>query len=199
MSKLKRERWIDESEIDEKILQIKNSNKYYVSENGNIYKQNKRYPNLFLKKKKFISHGYAYTSIEIDGELKSRRIHREVAKAFIPNDSDEKNIVGHKNNIKDDNRVENLYWTDTSENTKKAFDDGLAHNDKSFKDSQSIIVAATNLDTGIMSIFGSIKECAAKTNTPVSTICHQIKNPPKTKIRNRIKYEKIDRYNKDDD
>lgn len=50
---------------------------------------------------------------------KTVQVHRAVAEAFVPNPK-EYRIVKHKNGDKTDNRAENLFWTDNSENLKNA-------------------------------------------------------------------------------
>ena len=53
----------------------------------------------------------------------TKLVHRLVAKAFIPNKYN-KLEVNHKNFIVGDNKVENLEWVTSSENTQHAYDNG---------------------------------------------------------------------------
>ena len=104
-----------------------------------------------------------------------KRVHRLVAEAFIPN-PENLPVVGHRNNRKDDNRVDNLYWTTVSENTQKAFDDGLAKNDKGIDDNQSIPVKMYNSATNeLLGTYGSIREASRETGIVASTIARQAK------------------------
>ena len=61
------------------------------------------------------SQGYPNIGLSKKGNRKTYNIHRIVAEAFIPNPENKRDI-DHINNIKDDNRVENLRWCSHREN-----------------------------------------------------------------------------------
>ena len=63
---------------------------------------------------------YLYVNLIKNWKLKWHRIHRLVAKAFI-NNPDNKKEVNHINWIKTDNRVENLEWCTRSDNELHAY------------------------------------------------------------------------------
>lgn len=165
-------------ELPKTAFLIKDTEDQWIDIDGCVYAIDKRngFGHKLIKKAQTTVFGYKYCSICYPNiGVKSKRVHRLVAEAFIPNPN-KYNIVGHKNNIKSDNRVENLYWTTISENTKKAFDDGLLKNDKGFDDSQSIPVIMFDTYTNKqLQIFGSIKEAYKQTGISISTISRQSK------------------------
>lgn len=58
------------------------------------------------------NNGYLRVNLKIDGSRKNFSIHRLVAQAFIPNYDESKNQVNHKDENKENNRVNNLEWCD---------------------------------------------------------------------------------------
>jgi hypothetical protein len=80
---------------------------YIIYSNGQIWS---------IRKEKFLKaslHHTGYTRVHID--KKEYRIHRLVAEAFIPNPNNFP-MVNHINEIKSDNRVENLEWCNNRHN-----------------------------------------------------------------------------------
>ena len=161
---------------------------------GNIYGQETRkVPNRFhkdifvpvknygkyFKRSYSMTHGYYYCTLKYIGKdgnyQKTRRVNVIVAETFLEN-PDNLPVVGHKNNIKTDNRVENLYWTTWKENTQKAVDDGLLVNDKGYDDSQSkpVIMYETKTNKELAR-FGSLREAARETGYSLTTIARQAK------------------------
>lgn len=156
---------------------IKGAYEHWVDIDGSIYAINHRnnQPPYLYKKAQQTVYGYKYCGICYGNKIISKRVHKLVAEAFIPNPKNYK-IIGHKNNIKSDNRVENLYWTTTSENTKKAYDDGLELNKKGFDDSQSLPVNMYDTKTNkLIKTFGSISLASQETGINKTTISRQAK------------------------
>jgi len=70
-----------------------------------------------LLKQSIVSLKYYYVSLNNKGVSKTFSVHRLVANAFLKKDI-KKNYVNHINEIKTDNRVENLEWTTHKENIR---------------------------------------------------------------------------------
>ncbi len=97
---------------------IKDFPNYSVSDNGEV-KRNayNRIDSLGRKtaieekilKQPLDKHGYFRVALYKDRKVKLIPVHRLVAQAFIPNINNYP-VVNHKNEIKTDNRVENLEW-----------------------------------------------------------------------------------------
>ncbi len=81
----------------------------------------KNYPELLLRP---TSDRDGYLLINL--YRKTYKTHRIVAEAFLTNNKN-KPVVNHKNEIKNDNRVENLEWATISENMIHALDTNLQH------------------------------------------------------------------------
>lgn len=60
--------------------------------------------------------GYYVVSLNHNGKSKTFTIHRLIAEAFIPNPLNKK-FIDHINTIKTDNRIENLRWVTSKENS----------------------------------------------------------------------------------
>jgi hypothetical protein len=85
---------------------IKNFESYSVSNLGNV-----KYNVTNKTLKQYTNQGYKH--IHLNGKYK--KIHRLVAEAFISN-PENKPCVDHKNNVRDDNRIDNLRWATIKEN-----------------------------------------------------------------------------------
>ena len=102
----------------------------------------------------------------------------------------------HRDNNKQNNDLTNLKWGTISENTKQAYDDGLAKNDKGFEDSQSIPICQFDLNGNLSNIFGSISIASQKTGISKHGIVYQCQHLVKTHPRRGFYYRYLDEYEK---
>lgn len=165
---------IDISDINEEMVLIKGSNIDYITPSGKVYtyyEDTKFYP-----KKEIVNkvNGYVYVNITLNGiGCVQRKLHRLIAEAFIPNDDKTKNVVMHLDNNKQNNDICNLKWGSTSENTKQAYDDGLAKTDKGFDDNQSMPIVEFDLEFNIKNIYGSVSIASKESGMTKSGILFQ--------------------------
>lgn len=98
---------------------------YSITEDGKVWSHKR---NIYLKS--YIgSTGYLGVTLCKNGKLKPKRIHRLVAKAYIPN-SENKKEVNHGDGNKLNNHRNNLGWMTPKENMKHAIENGLTNRGK---------------------------------------------------------------------
>ena len=100
------------SRIDERWLPIKGYEELYLVSNfGRVMSRTTSR----VLQIRYTKTGYARVNLSKDGQIKTYRIHRLVGEHFIPNPFNLMEI-NHINEIKADNRAENLEWCDRSYN-----------------------------------------------------------------------------------
>ena len=89
--------------------------------NHNV-KYNRFFPGKLLS---LISHPTGYITVRLShqGKAKTRRVHKLVAQAFIPNEM-AKAEINHINHDRHDNRVENIEWCTRQENEDHKYGKG---------------------------------------------------------------------------
>lgn len=139
---------------------------YQVSNLGRVkslprMKINKLIGKHFVKEKIMKLHlsssGYLSVGLTKNGKQVGYRVHRLVAQAFIPN-LNNKEEVNHINGVKVDNRVENLEWCTSSENTIHAMRTGLITIRRGGNDARAISVNQYNLNGNFIKKWNCIKE-----------------------------------------
>lgn len=110
------------------------------------------------------NHGYFRVNLYKGGKCKAELVSRLVALAFVENPKGYKE-VGHDDDNKENNSVENLYWTDRKENLTHnglhlRIRDLRQKNIQKVVDALAIPVIATNVKTGESIRYASMQEAA---------------------------------------
>lgn len=88
----------------------------FIQEDGLVYST---HVNRYLSTNKHNGSGYKIFSRIVKGKLTNTYTHRAVAEAFIPNPGSLP-VVNHINGVKSDNRVTNLEWVTSKQNSLHA-------------------------------------------------------------------------------
>ena len=133
-------------------------------------------------------HGYYRVNLHKDGKCKGELVSRLVAQAFISN-PDNLPHVGHDDDNKKNNTVNNLYWTDAKENNHhngKMERFQKLHRDKigQIADALSKPVISIDQTTKEMRFYKSTQEAARRENAnsgKISMCCNGLRKTHKNK------------------
>lgn len=173
---------IKKCNIKEELKLIDETNDYYITKSGKIYRLYQEDKFYLIKNYKNKRNGYLYVTLIINGKHKSFRLHRLVAIYFIENPN-KFPVVGHKDNNRANPDVSNLYWTTYKENTQKAVSENRLVNAKGYNDSQSIPVIAYDSNHNEIGRYGSASECHKNLGVSKSTIFRHCNHEIKGKSR----------------
>lgn len=162
---------------------VRSLDRYVEYYNPMFKKISKRFWKGIVLKKVKNTHGYYIVSLR-DYNHKSHegKIHRLVAKAFIPN-LQNKPFIDHINGNKTDNRVENLRWATPMENNNNPNTivnmRGIQNGRQLNRKDQSKIVYQYTLDGKLINVYPSASEAARQMGcsfTTISKVCRGKRN-----------------------
>ena len=134
---------------------------YEISDDGTVYNMTTNRP-----LKPTLRRSYMGVSLSSNNAKKSFNIHRLVALSFLKK-KDGYDEVNHINGNKFDNRMENLEWTSSSENTKHALKTGLMPD-------RSLAVRCLTREGNLVGVFTNMLEASKATGANsrhISCVC----------------------------
>lgn len=142
-----------------------------------------------LRKQHSNDKGYLYVELSKNNKLKSFRVHRLVAMTF-PDLVDwteeakgkpfDEIVVNHKNQIKTDNRVDNLEWCDMEYQVNYGDRNDIVSSKLTNRKDHSKPVEQYTLDMVFVAEYPSIAEAERQTGISKKAICHCLKGKSKT-------------------
>lgn len=149
---------------------------YQISNLGRVKRKERTSINGRLQKEKILSPyynkgGYRYINFQVGGVKTRYAIHRLIAIHFIPNPNNYP-IINHKNEIKDDNRIENLEWCTYSYNL--SYGHRVENMFKTRTENKTVTaqkqVIQYDLQDNVIAEFSSISEASRATNISCGSI-----------------------------
>ena len=133
---------------------------YKVSDKGRIYSVERKDSRGHRRRGRILNPKYnrgGYLTVNLckNGKLKTKNVHRLVAETFLPNPNDLPQ-VNHRDEVKDNNNVENLEWCDARYNSNHG-----TRNER-MAQAQSKKVIAVNAKTGDVIEFNSTMDAERK-------------------------------------
>lgn len=114
--------------------------------------------------------GYVRVKLYKNAVPKCYMVHRLVASAFLPNESN-KSQVNHKDGNKENNNVDNLEWVTQSENQIHAYINGLNTTRFAIEATKKRVVQKS-IDGDILNTYDSLSDAGRAIGIPVSNITH---------------------------
>lgn len=151
--------------------------RYSVSDDGRVFSHIR---NRELKPK-INRYGYKAVSLTKDGKAHHLTVHRIVAMTFIPNPFS-KDCVNHINEVKTDNRAENLEWATVKENNNHGTRNSRMSDTKSIKPVMQI------MPDGTIRYFKGVKDAGRQTGINRSNIAECCKGRKRTAGKSEWRY-----------
>lgn len=159
---------------------------YQVSNFGNVRSLNFMRRGVTRELAKKHSGGYSYVILYKKTKIKRKRIHRLVAETFIPN-PDNLPEVNHKDENKENNRIDNLEWCTHQYNFRYTYDRHPEHKEriiqegiKTAKRKQRVV--QKDLQGNIVAVYRGVHAACQATRSGYYCLLSRLENQNKTKI-----------------